>query len=183
MTQPSFVPIAEADQVRAARRLQVPEPWSPQRPAELRVPSRRAGAGMGTPGPDQGYALHLAERFAGRLELGEGESQEDVLEGCALLASRRAALFGRAPCVHDLTVALSLWGFLGPAPADLVADRRAAFLGASHDYFVQRALVDRVPESSLRLTPDEVVGRTTSGDWRSLLGAGRDEQGAAAPVH
>lgn len=178
MTQPSFVPIAEADQVRPARRLHVPEAWSPQRPAEIRIPVRPSGPGMGTPGPDQGFALHLARRFADRLHRAEGESAEDAMVGGALLASRRAGLFGRAPSVHDLTVAFSLWSFLGVAPADLVAERRRAFLSASHDYDVQRGLVDRVPEASLRLTPAEVVARVAEGDWRTLVGAPEGEQAA-----
>jgi hypothetical protein len=181
MTQPSFVPIAEGDQVRGARRLHVPGPWSPDRPAEIRTPVRGLGRRMGTPGPDQGFALRLARRFEGRLRLSEGESADDVLEGAALLASRRAGLFGRAPSVHDLTVALSMWGFLGDAPAALVAARRSAFRAASHDYDVQRALVDGVPEPSLRLAPDEVERRVQAGGWRALVGlpeAGSDPEPA-----
>jgi hypothetical protein len=169
MTQPSFVPIAEADQVRPARRLHVPEAWSPRRPAEIRVPIRPGGAGTGTPGPDQGFALRLARRFAGRLRLAEGEAAEDVMVGCSLLGARRAGMLGRAPSVHDLTVAFSLWGFLGDAPAELVAARRRAFRSASHDYDVQRELVDRVPEALLRLTPAEVSARVPEGDWQALV--------------
>ncbi len=205
MTQPSFVPIAEADQVRPARRLHVPEAWSPRRPAEIRVPARPAGRGMGTPGPDQGYALRLARRFADQIHLAEGESTHDVLVGCALLASRRAALFGRAPSVYDVTVSLTLWGFLGeaptvsasppgpplwaspmagsssggdpnPAPTELVEARRRAFRGAAHDYDVQRALVDAVPESWLRLAPPAVAERRAAGGWRDLVGAPEGER-------
>lgn len=172
MTQPSFVPITEADQVRAARRLHVPGPWAPDRPAEIRVPVRRHGPRMGTPGPDQGFALRLARRFEDRLHLVPGEQAGDVLAGASVLASRRAGLFGRAPSVHDLVVALSLWGFLGPAPAELVAARRDAFGGAAHDYDVQRALADGVPEASLRLAPAEVASRAQDGGWRVLVGAG-----------
>jgi len=35
MTQPTFVPIAEADQVRPARHLHVPGSWTQSRPAEV----------------------------------------------------------------------------------------------------------------------------------------------------
>ena len=133
---------------------------------------------MGTPGPDQGFALHLARRFAHRLQLVEGESADDAMVGCALLAARRAAAFGRAPSVHDLTAALSLWGFLGQAPADLVAARRRAFPSVAHDYDVQRHLVDRVPEASLRLAPDEIVARVAAGNWRSLVGEPEGERAA-----
>jgi len=145
MTQPSFVPIAEADQVRRSYRLHVPGAWSPDRPAEVTLPVRSRARSMGAPGPDQGFALKLARRFADRLVLSQGEDAEDVMVGCALLAARRAASLGRAPCVHDLSWAFSEWGFLGDAPAGLVARRRQAFAGAAHDYVIQRALVDGSP--------------------------------------
>lgn len=170
MTQPIFVPIAEADQVRPSRRLEVPDAWTTDRPAEQRIPARPGGHLRGTPGPDQGYALRLARRFEKRLRLATGESPEDVIVGVALLASRRSALLGRAPSIYDVKAALALWGFLVDAPAKLVAERRWAFLSASHDYVVQRVLVDRVPEPSLRLSPDEVAARVAAGHWRELIG-------------
>ena len=159
MTQPTFVPIAEADQVRPARHLHVPGPWTTSRPAELAGPTMRRGAGIGTPGPDSGFALRLAHRFEDEVKLGEGETAHDVLLGVALVASKRAALFGRAPCIHDVRFALNLWGFLDEPAADVRAARRAAFSSISHDYEAQRALVDAVPEETLRLSPDEVRAR------------------------
>jgi hypothetical protein len=156
MTQPTFVPIAEADQVRPAMHLDVPAIWVPDRPAELVGPTMRKGANIGTPGPDSGFALRLAHRFEHELQLGDGESEHDVLLGVALVASKRAALFGRAPCIYDVRLALNLWGFLVDAPADVRETRRALFSSISHDYVAQRALVDSVPEETLRLSPDEV---------------------------
>ncbi len=156
MTQPTFVPIAEADQVRPARHLHVPGAWTTDRPAELVGPTMRRGANIGTPGPDSGFALRLAHRFEEKLELGEGESPHDVLLGVALVASKRAALFGRAPCIYDVRLALNLWGFLGEVPEEVRAARRAAFSSLSHDYVAQRALVDSVPDETLRQSPDEV---------------------------
>ena len=156
MTQPTFVPIAEADQVRPARHLHVPEIWVADRPAELVGPTMRKGANLGTPGPDSGFALRLSHRFEEQLQLGDGESAHDVLLGVALVASKRAALFGRAPCVYDVRLALNLWGFLDDAPADVRETRRVLFSSISHDYVAQRALVDSVPEETLRLGPDEV---------------------------
>jgi hypothetical protein len=177
MTQPSFVPITEADQVRPARHLQVPAAWTPGRPAELRTPARPIGPGMGTPGPDQGFALRLARRFAERLCLADGEASEDATVGCAVLASRRSGLFGRAPSIHDLTVAFTLWGFLSDrAPDALVAGRRVAFRSAAHDYVVQRQLTDRVPDDALRRTPEEVADWVDEGHWRVLVAP------AAAPI-
>lgn len=164
MTQPTFVPIAEADQVRPARHLHVPGPWTASRPAEARGPVVRRGRTMGTPGPDSGFALRLARRFEDELQLDEGESAHDVLLGVALVAAKRAALCGRAPCVYDVRFALDLWGFLGDAddaPGASVArraTRKAAFSGVSHDYVTQRALVDGVTEDALCRPPDEKPG-------------------------
>jgi hypothetical protein len=155
MTQPTFVPIAEADQVRPARHMHVPGTWTTSRPAELVVPTVRGGRNLGTPGPDSGFALRLAKRFEHDLKLAEGESEDDVVVGVALVASKRAALFGRAPSVYDVRFALSLWGFLDDVSPEFAAARRTAFSSLSHDYVAQRALVDSVPEETLRLTPDE----------------------------
>lgn len=172
MTQPSFVPIAEADQVRPARRLEAPRSWVPNRPADLRFPAHPGGPHLGKPGPDQGFALRLARRFEDRLHLRAGESPDDVLVGCALLASRRAGSFGRAPTVHDLETALTVWGFLqADPPEDLVEIRRVAFSAAGHDYVTQRTLVDRVPEAAIRMRADEVAAKVAAGEWRELVGA------------
>jgi len=153
MTQPSFVPIAEADQVRPSLRLEVPGSWTTDRPAELRIPVRPAGPSMGTPGSDQGFALRLARRFEEKLRLAPDESPEDVVVGVALLAARRSGLLGRAPSVHDVRAALNLWGFLDDAPADVVDARRQAFRSVAHDYVLQRTLVDAVPAEALWPTP------------------------------
>jgi hypothetical protein len=160
MTQPTFVPITEADQVRPARHLHVPEAWTTNRPAELKTPTAPRGRSVGTPGPDAGFALRLSRRFAHDLKLKEGEHEHDVLLGCALIAARRAALFGRGPSIYDLQVALGLWGFLvDDASEGLLAARRQAFSSVAHDYVAQRRLVDAIPEESLRLTPAETQAR------------------------
>jgi len=160
MTQPTFVPIAEADQVRPARHLHVPRPWTPSRPAEVVGPVQLRGRGVGTPGPDQGFALRLAHRFEHELMLGEGESAHDVLTGVALIAAKRAALLGRAPCIYDVQFALHLWGLLDDAPPELRQRRRTAFSGLSHDYTIQRELIDSIPEELLRLSPEEARGQS-----------------------
>ncbi len=167
MTQPSFVPIVEADQVRPAYRLQVPNIWTQSRPSELRGTSQPPGRQLGSPGPDQGFALKLARRFVDRLELVEGESAEDAIAGCTAVAMRRCARFGRAPAVYDLAFAFTLWGFLGGAPADLVEARGPLFRSASHHYTAQRAIADAVAEETLRLTPEAVAERLDR--WRELL--------------
>ncbi len=168
MAQPTFVPITEADQVRTARRLEVPGHWFADRPADLRGPARPSGMRHGTPGPDQGFALRLARRFEDRLRLVEGEDEEDVLHGAAVLAAKRAGLLGRAPCIYDLEAVLSVFGFLVEAPpGELVDERRRLFASASREYVVQRTLADAVPDATL-LLPDAELGARL-GEWRSLL--------------
>ena len=116
MTQPNFVPIVETDQVRPSYRLRTPADWRAGRVADLRGPEQTRGRELGVPGPDQGYALLLAHtQFEDRLELSGGITAEDALVGCAAVASRRAALFGRAPVAKDIELALVLFGFLGGA--------------------------------------------------------------------
>jgi hypothetical protein len=149
--------------VPAARR------WTATRPGDL-VGRQPTGPVLGKQGPDQGYALVLAERFHDRLVLTEGEDSHDVTAGCLGVGLARASLFGRAPVIHDLELAFGVFGFLDPAPADLVEFRRPLFAGASHHYWEQRAIVDLVPEATLRLTPAEV--RRRLGEWRSLLEVG-----------
>ncbi len=178
MTQPRYAPILEQHEVREVQRIGPPAPWEPHRPGEFR-PGPQVGrpAGLGIPGPDQGYALRLAERFQDRLELDPGEHAKDVLAGAVAVALSRAALYGRAPVATDIELALSLFGYLtsegGPsAPRDLIDFRRDRFAGAAHDYWRRRALADQVPEKALRMTPLAVgeLRDTHRDGWRELLG-------------
>ncbi len=173
MTQPSFVPVVEADQVRRAYQLHVPSIWTTSRPSELRGTRQPSGAFLGTQGPDQGFALKLARRFEDRLVLAPGEHVEDAIAGCTAVAMRRSAIFGRAPMIHDLTLAFTLWGYLEGAPADLVVAREPLFRSASHHYQAKRTIADCVPESTLRLTPQQVADRIA--DWKVLLGVPADD--------
>jgi hypothetical protein len=45
-----------------------------------------------------------------------------------------------------------------------LATRRQAFSAVSHDYVAQRALVDALPESSLRLTPAAAQAKLAAGE-------------------
>jgi hypothetical protein len=96
----------------------------------------------------------LAHRLAPSLHLADGEDRHDVALGIALIASKRAALAGRAPCTYDLEVGAGLFGFLAEAPYDLVVFRRHLFEGLAHSYAGQRRLVDAVPAQALRLAPE-----------------------------
>lgn len=167
MPQPEYVPIRAADEVRPVERLPAPRRWRPDRPADLAPGPGSRGRGLGVPGPDQGYGLLLAHRFSGRLELSPGESEHDALAAGTAVALKRAALFGRAPVTADLELAFTLLGYLGDTPDDLVAARRRWVDGMSHQYWQGRALADRVPEETLRLTPERVRDRLTS--WGELI--------------
>jgi hypothetical protein len=171
MAAPEYVPV---DQLRPVRWYsspdRVPDHTPPVRPSEggARQPS---GPLFGSPGPDQGYGIGLAKTFVSQLELTPAEAQDDVLAGCLGVALKRASLFGRAPVIHDFTVAFTVWGFLrAEAPADLVATRAKLFIEVAnpHHYGAKRAIADAVPESTLRLTPAAVATAHTA-DWRSLL--------------
>ena len=171
MAAPEYVPVRPTDDVRAysspPRR---PDSWMPRRPGDL-VGGQPSGDGFGSPGPDQGYAYLLARRFEGTLKLGEDEQESDALAGAVLVGLKRASLFGRAPVIHDLTVALTIWGYLDDdAPADLVALRRRLFeeVGNPNHYLEQRRIVDAVPPDTLSLQPSAVTERHRH-DWRSLL--------------
>ena len=141
------------------------------RPGEVVGIEPSEGPGLGYQGPDQGYALKLAERFAGRLVLAPGEREDDALAGCVAVALRRASIFGRAPVMHDVRLAVNLFGFLGDADAELVAWRRDRFAGAAghHGYHVKLRLAELVPEQTLRLTP-AAAAEDSARDWRAPLG-------------
>lgn len=147
--------------------------WRADRPGEL--PGRQpAGERLGTPGPDQGYALTLAGRFAGRLQLEEGESEADALAGAAAIGMKRAGLFGRAPVIHDVEAGLAVWGYLDANvdPA-LVELRRQWFeeVHHPHHYMELRRVVDAVPADLLRQSLDDIeVAYAES--WRDCLDLG-----------
>src|SRR3954462_15719101 len=91
-----------------------PERWIADRPGDMDEQPR--GDRLGTPGPDLGYALKLIRQFEGKLHLDPGENTDDVVAGCVAIAMKRASLFGRAPTVHDIRMALTLWGYLDDSP-------------------------------------------------------------------
>ncbi len=166
MAAPDNVPVPLAERPRGSLALPPPRRWQADRPADLDRGQPR-GPRLGSPGPDQGYALKLAIRFADRVQTEAGEHADDALAGCTAVALRRASLFGRAPVIHDLELALQLWGFLGGAPADLVEFRRPRFAGAAHHYWDQRDVTDLVPEATLRMTPAQVKAGIAG--WHTLL--------------
>ncbi len=170
MAAPDYVPPTQADAPRQPLSIPPGRRWTATRPADLQH-GQPIGPRLGRPGPDQGYAFKLAERFHGRLRLAEGEHEEDVVAGTVAVALRRASMFGRAPVIHDLELAFGLFGYLDDAPHDLVTWRRALLAGAAHQYWEQREVVDTVPSETLRLTPAQVRSRLH--EWKTLTGAGQ----------
>lgn len=173
MAAPEYVPLPPVEPVRSyespPRR---PDSWRAVRPGDIPAGQPR-GEGLGNQGPDQGYIYVLARRFEGQLQLASDEREEDALTGCIGVALKRASLFGRAPVLQDLTVALTIWGFLGDAPPDLIAYRQPLFeeVASAHHYAEQRRVVDLVPEDVLRLSPQDVA-EAHRADWRRLLSLG-----------
>ena len=171
MAAPEFVPTSPT----ASKHYQSPPQrgsgWSATRPGESVGADDAGVAALGAQGPDQGYAVTLTKVFANKLHLQDGEHRSDVDAGCVAVATKRSSLFGRAPVVHDLRIAYTLFGYLDadPDPA-LVEFRKKAFAEVHHSfhYFERRAIADMVADDVLRQTPDEVATRYRA-SWRDQL--------------
>ncbi|MFZ8999203.1 MAG: hypothetical protein ACO225_14740 [Ilumatobacteraceae bacterium] len=151
----------------------VPESWTPDRPGIVDG-LQPVGARLGAQGPDQGFALTIARRRAERVHLQPRERLDDAIRGCVAIALRRASAFSRAPVVHDIDLAFTIWGYYDEQPpADLVERRVELFEGIGnvlHHYAEGRKVADLVPESTLRLTPAQAAA-DHPGRWRELTGA------------
>ncbi len=173
MAAPRFSPVPPTDHPRYyASPDHVPEPWTPDRPGDIEG-FQPSGPQLGAQGPDQGYALRIASRLRPKLQL-QGEHVDDVVRGCLGVALRRASLYSRAPVVHDLDIAFTIWGFYDPdPPTELVELRARLFEGlrlVGHHYTEARLVADMVPESTLRMTPGQVTSAYPA-EWRRLVGA------------
>lgn len=171
MAAPEYVPVKPIDDVRTyespPRR---PDPWLAQRPGDF-VGHNPRGVLFGDPGPDQGYALGLAKLLADKVRLQSGEGLDDAVAGCVAVALRRASLFGRAPIIHDLTAAYTVWGFFDASPpVELLAVRKAAFdqVAIPAHYSERRRIVAAVREDALRRAPAKIA-TDHAADWRSLI--------------
>ena len=174
MAAPKFAPGPPVDESRGyASPDHVPGAWQPRRPGDIDG-FQPDGLRMGYQGPDQGFAIKIANTFRPRLHLAAPLSADDAVTGCLGVGLRRASLFSRAPVVHDLTIAFTIWGFLdADPPAELAELRAKLFEGVAnvlHHYAEARAIVDMVPEATLRTTPQHVAAKYP-GSWRELIGA------------
>ncbi|CAN5826393.1 MAG: hypothetical protein ACR2HP_13830 [Ilumatobacteraceae bacterium] len=173
MAAPRFTPVDPMDNARGYTSPDhVPTEWRADRPGDL-TGRQPTGTRLGYQGPDQGYALLLASRVRPEVVTQPHEHVADAVAGATAIALRRASVFGRAPVIHDLRMAFTMWGwFDGSPPDELVALRRDAFEGVAdtlHHYDLLRDLADSVPEETLRATPAVVAARYP-GEWRQLLG-------------
>lgn len=174
MAVPKFTPIDPTSEPRSYESPDfVPEPWWLDRKAEI-AGQQPKGDGLGNPGPNQGYALTLASRVRDRIRVQTGESVDDVIAGSITIALRRASLFGRAPVMADVMVALTIWGWLlDSPPSDIVTHRQKLFAGLSnvvHHYAESRMVADMVPDTTFRLSPEKVTASMPM-SWRALTGA------------
>jgi hypothetical protein len=165
-----YVPTLPEDAPRRSVAIPPAVGWRSARPGDLdpAVGPGCNGVLFGTPGPDSGYALTLAERFHDQITVVRPETVHDAEAIAAQVAMRRGGLFGRAPVRPDVELGFTLFGWLGDAPADLVEWRRLAVAGVAHDYARRVGLVVAIPEWVLRQQPNQIPAQMS--DWRHLLG-------------
>lgn len=171
MAAPEYVPIPPGGTPHYVSPPQRSGAWTATRPGDVVGAPTAAVSALGAPGPDQGYAYALTSVFDDKLHLADGEHRADVDAGCVAVALKRASLFGRAPVVHDLRIAYTLFGYLDRnPPGDLVEFRRELFAEVHHSfhYFERRAIVDTVPDEVLRQSTDQVASGYQQ-DWRAQL--------------
>lgn len=159
MAAPDFVPTDPNRPVRTyyspPRR---PGSWRANRPGEV-VGGQPRGDRLGSIGPDQGYAFHLVPLIEDQLHLGSVR-RADAIAGGVAVAMKRAALFGRAPVIHDLTAGFTVYGFLDRVPpTELVTLREELFAEchSAHHYAERRHLVDLVDDDALTQTPQALT--------------------------
>ena len=165
-----YVPTRPEDAPRRSVAIPPAAGWKSVRPGDFdpAAPPCREGVLFGSPGPDSGYALTLAGRFHDRITAVAPETVHDAEMIGAQVAMRRGGIFGRAPIMLDIELGLTLFGWLGDAPPDLVEWRRFAVARVGHDYPRRITLVEAIPDAVIRSKPSEVRARL--GEWRQLLG-------------
>ena len=151
---------------RAAARVELASPTGPA------ISVRRAAATAScsaVPGPNVGYAYTLAERVA-RTGCGSARTStlDDAVAVVAEIAAKRAAIFGRAPVIDDVDVAIDAARLRRRRPTTPSSRSvRSSCTSAAHEYLRRRTMVDAVPESLLRKRMAEVAESVDA--WRSQL--------------
>ena len=127
------------------------------------------GALLGSPGPNIGYALTLADRMRDRFVIAPHEHVDDVIAVVGELAMKRAASFGRAPVIPDVEcAAICSATSAGAARAGRVADASTSSGAAPRVRAAPRDLRRRRLDV-LRLAPQALPGRVVEvdeADWQ-----------------
>ncbi len=129
-----------------------PELARPPKAGLQRSPHPFAGRGAGTPAPDAGYALTIAEREVAKLPFVHEHDRHDVAVGIAVVAAKRASLVGRGPTLSDVRIALDLFELADGLPID--HHRASPFAGLAHSYVAQRTFADAVDGNRLVASAD-----------------------------
>jgi hypothetical protein len=133
--------------------------WVPTRPGDEVSYGQPRGPMFGSPGPNIGYALTLAQRMESQLALAPHEHLADALAVVSELAMKRAALYGRAPVMSDIECAALVLGYLGGAPPEFAKWRSVVVEEAHESYHRRRALCDAVDLDVIRLAPKALSDR------------------------
>ena len=106
-----------------SRRRSCPTAWMPGPPGgDHRLPA--GGAAPRAPGPGPGLRASSWPRRSPTGSTSSPGSASTTPSAARLgIALRRASEFSRAPVIHDLTIAFTIWGFLDPAPPAELAGR------------------------------------------------------------
>ncbi|HUY42128.1 MAG TPA: hypothetical protein VMU98_00005 [Acidimicrobiales bacterium] len=149
MSQPSFVPVSKAGEVRPTFATPPAELGRPKKAGLLGgVPGEARGPGHGTPAPGEGYALTLASRLCDQLSFESEHDRADVECAIALITAKRASLINRGPILEDAKVARDYLGL-----DDVVSHEKALeYAGLAHSYVAQRRFTDAVTVA------DELLG-------------------------
>lgn len=132
--------------------------WRAVRPGDLNGDQPRGGL-FGTPGPNIGYALGLANRARDRLALAPHERVDNALAVVGELAMARAVSYGRAPVMPDVEWALLVLGYQGGCDPSFAQWRARAVEDAHYDYRQRRALCDAVTVDVLTLSPSALAAQ------------------------
>src|SRR5262249_58709872 len=126
--------------------------WVANRPGDIPA-GWPSGKLLGSPGPNVGYALTLANRARDRIVLASHEHAEDAIAVVAEIAMRRAALFGRAPVMPDVEFGMQILGYRGDAAPDVVDLRVPPGTGARPAQPARRPLPPPPPPAPPLRTP------------------------------
>ncbi|MEI6709477.1 MAG: hypothetical protein WCL17_00675 [Actinomycetota bacterium] len=139
MSQPSYVPISPAGEVRPSMKTQNPEIGRVPKKGLLGAPRVNSGANAGTPAPNEGFAFTVAERVLAKFKFEHEHDRHNVVTAVALLAGKRASVSGRAPTLNDIHAVMAEFELTG---SKISAAQGAEFAGLAHSYPAQRNFVD-----------------------------------------